>query len=112
MNKKSWDALPADLQEILRVAMRAVAADMYAQSYHLSSENLAVLAKDFPNVVIKTFPKPVIDAMRAANDELLAERAAADPLAREIIESQAAYLGKVRQWTAVSDQAYLDSLSD
>jgi TRAP-type mannitol/chloroaromatic compound transport system substrate-binding protein len=50
--------------------------------------------------------------MRKANDELLAERAAEDPLAKEIIESQAAYLKKVRAWTQISDQAYLNSLGD
>jgi TRAP-type mannitol/chloroaromatic compound transport system substrate-binding protein len=112
VNKKTWDGLPTDLQTILRVAMRAVAADMYAQSYHLSAENLALLARDFPEVTIKQFPREVLAAMRQANEELLAEAAAADPLAKEIIESQSAYLAKVRAWTAVSDQAYLNSLVD
>jgi TRAP-type mannitol/chloroaromatic compound transport system substrate-binding protein len=112
INKRKWDTLPPDLREILKTAMRAVAADMYAQSYHLSAENLAVLQQDFPEVKIRTFPKDVLEAMRRANDELLAERAAADPLAREIIDSQNAYLAKVRAWTGVSDQAYLNSLDD
>ena len=45
-------------------------------------------------------------------DELLAERSATDPLAKEIIESQHAYMKKARAWTQISDQAYLNSLGD
>ncbi len=109
INKKSWDKLPADLQEILRVAMRNAAYDMYIQSYHASSENWDKMKSEYPNIKVKTFPKDVIDALRKANAELLAERAAADPLAKEIIDSQAAYMKKARVWSEISDKAYLDS---
>lgn len=112
INKKSWNKLPPDLQEILRVAMRTAAYDMYIQSYHESAENWAKMKSEYPNIKVKTFPKDVMTALRKANDELLAERAAADPLAKEIIESQKNYQAKVRQWTNISDRAYLNSLSD
>jgi len=112
INKRSWDKLPADLQEILRVAMRAVDADMYARAYHDSALNWATMLQEYPEIQLRTFPKDVMAAMRKANDDLLAEFAAADPLAREIIDAQADYLAKVRAWTAISDQAYLNSLQD
>ena len=111
INKRSWDRLPEDLQEILRVAMRTAAYDMYIQSYHESSENLAVLDTEYPDVKIRTFPEDVMTALRIANDELLAEKAKEDPLAKEILESQASYLKKVRHWTDISDKAYLNSIS-
>jgi len=112
VNKKSWDKLPPDLQEILRVAMRAVDADMYARSYHDSAMNWAQMKQEYPDIQVRTFPKQVLAAMRKANDELLAEFAAADPLAKEIIDSQASYLAKARAWTTISDMAYLNSLED
>ncbi len=112
VNKKVWDKLPADLQEILRVAMRTAAYDMYAQSYHASAENWATMKTEYPNIKVKSFPKEVIAAMKKANDELLAERAAADPMAKKIIDSQAAYMKKARTWTDISDRAYLDTTSD
>jgi len=112
INKKKWDKLPEDLQEILRISMRTASYDMYIQSYHESAENWATMKTDFPDIKVKTFPKPVMDAMRKANDELLVERAEQSPLAKKIIESQAAYLKKVRVWTNISDRAYLDSLDD
>ncbi len=111
INKRSWDKLPADLQEILRVSMRTAAYDMYAQSYHASGENWATMKNEFPNIKVKTFPKEVIDAMRKANDELIAEAAAKDPMAKKIIDSQTAYLKKVRVWTEISDNAYINSQS-
>jgi TRAP-type mannitol/chloroaromatic compound transport system substrate-binding protein len=110
INKKKWDKLPEDLQEILRVAMRTASYDMYIHSYHESAENWATMKTDFPDIKVKTFPEPVLAAMRKANDELIIERAAQTPLAKKIIESQAAYLKKARVWTNISDRAYLDSL--
>jgi TRAP-type mannitol/chloroaromatic compound transport system substrate-binding protein len=110
VNKKVFDGLPADLQEILTVAMKAAAYDMYAQSYHESAVNWSTIKSDYPNVQIKTFPPDVLAALYKANQELLADRAANDPLAKEIIDSQAAYLAKARAWTKISDQAYLNSV--
>ena len=112
VNKKSWDRLPSDLQEILRVAMRTTAHDMYALSYHESALNWAAMKKEHPQIQVKTFPKDVLAAMRKANTQLLAERAARDPVAKEINDAQAAYTAKAREWTAISDQAYLNSLSN
>lgn len=111
INKRSWDKLPADLQEILRVAMRTAAYDMYIQSYHASSENWQTMQSEFPNIQVKSFPAEVTAAMQQANLELLAEKAAGDPLAKEILDSQASYLKKVRVWSQISDQAYLNALS-
>ena len=112
VNKKKFETLPADLQAVLKVAMKAAAYDMYSHSTHASSENWASIKKDYPNVKVKTFPPEVMAAMRKANDELLAEHAARDELAREILDSQRAYIEKARVWTNISDKAYLDSLSD
>ncbi|RTE64492.1 ABC transporter substrate-binding protein [Amphritea opalescens] len=112
INKKKYDSLPADLQQILKTAMRTAAYDMYIQSYHLSSENWATMKQEFPNIQVKSFPPAVLAAMRTANDELLAEKAAADPLAKRILESQAEYMKKVRVWTEISDKAYLDNVSN
>lgn len=112
INRQSWERLPPDLQEILRVAMRAAAADMYTLAYHKNAVNWATMQQEFPDIQIRTFPKPVLAALKKANDELLAEFAAADPLAREIIDSQADYLARARAWTAISDQAYLNSMRD
>ena len=110
VNKKKFEKLPADLQEILIAAMKLSAYDMYAHSYHESAVNWATMTKDYPNLKVRTFPDDVLQAMRKANEEILKERAAKDEVAKEIIESQAAYLRISRKWTEISDKAYIDSV--
>ena len=56
---------------------------------------------------IRTFPPEIIAAMKQANEDLLAESAANDPVFKEILESQNAYMKIARKWTEISDYAYL-----
>ncbi|KAA1174519.1 ABC transporter substrate-binding protein [Marinobacter salinexigens] len=111
VNQKTWNKLPADLQEILRVAMRTAAYDMYIQSTHESGVAWANMKEEYPDVTHKVFPPEVIEALRAATNKLLEQEAEKDELAREIINSQRGYLKQVRQWTNISDKAYLDSVA-
>ncbi|WP_150912075.1 TRAP transporter substrate-binding protein [Marinobacter halotolerans] len=111
INEKSWEKLPEDLQEILRVAMRAAAYDMYAQSMHLNGKAWAQMKENHPDVSHQTFPPEVINALRQATEKLLAEAAKNDELASQIINSQREYLEQIRQWTNISDKAYLNSVS-
>ena len=109
VNEKAYNKLPKDLQKILTVAMKAAAYDMYAQSYHESAKNLATLAKDYPNVKMRSFPEPVMNAIKATNASLLKEFAAKDPMTAEILKSLSDYQVKVRAWTNLSDRAYLET---
>lgn len=111
VNQKAYDKLPADLQAILKTAMRVSAYDMYIQTYHESAVNWAQMKQEFPDIQVRTFPAEVMAAMRTANAELLAEAAAKDPLAARIQQSQQDYMKQARGWTEISDQAYLNSLS-
>ena len=111
INQKAWNSLPSDLQEILRVAMRTAAYDMYIQSTHESGVAWDRMKEDYPDVTHKTFPPEVIEALRGATNKLLKEAAQEDELAKEIITSQHEYLQQVRQWTNISDKAYLDSVA-
>ena len=109
INKQAMEKLPEDLQAILKIAMREAAYNMYVHSYYESAESLSSIQEEYPDVKIKTFPPAVMDAMREANQELLAAEAKADPMAKKIQESQAAFLAKAREWTRISDSAYLKS---
>jgi TRAP-type mannitol/chloroaromatic compound transport system substrate-binding protein len=109
VNKRKFDSLPEDLQEILRIAMRTAAYDMYIHATHESGKNWASMKSEYPDVQVKDFPPEVMAAFKASNDKLLAEHAAKDALAKEIQMSQAAYLEQVRSWTDISHRAYLNS---
>lgn len=107
VNKRAFNKLPNDLQEILRVAMRVTAYDMYAENYAMSAEAWSKIATDYPNIKIKTLPASVISAMKQANDELLVEKTKNQPLLKEVLDSQAKFQAKVREWTKMSDYLYL-----
>ncbi|MDO6512623.1 TRAP transporter substrate-binding protein [Neptuniibacter sp. 2_MG-2023] len=112
VNQKSFSRLPKDLQQILKTAMRLAAYDMYINTQHESAANWSSMKSEYPDIQIKSFPTDVIKAMQKANNELLAEHAGKDPLAKRIQDSQAAYMAKARAWTEISDKAYLNSLSN
>src|SRR5690554_4628962 len=112
VNQKTWNKLPEDLQEILRVAMRTAAYDMYAKSTNDSADAWNRMQEDYPEVTHKVFPPEVIEALRETTHRLLEEEAEKDPLAREIITSIREYLAGVRKWTNISDKAYLNSVAD
>ena len=50
---------------------------------------------------------PVLPALKKATNELLDEESAKDPLVKEIVESQRAFLKKASEWTKISDYAYI-----
>lgn len=112
VNKKAYDSLPKDLQAILTTAMKLAAYDMHTQSTHESGKNLAAIQKEYPNVKLRTFPKDVMNKIRAANAELLVELSAKDPKTKEILDSINNYQDQVRAWTNFSDRAYLDSFDE
>ena len=107
VNKKKFDKLSDKNKAILKTAMRVAAYDMYIQNYDMSAKAWDKIKTDFPNIKIKTFPKPVMDAMKKANTELLAEKVKGHPLLKEVLDSQAAYMKKAREWTKMSDYLYL-----
>ncbi len=112
VNKEVFDSLPPHLQEILTTAMQSAAIDMYSRSYHVSAVNLAKIRTDFPDIKIKTFSPEILSEFKAANQRLLDETAAKDPQFKEIRDSQQTYLEIVRQWTMISDFAYLKSVEN
>ena len=110
VNKKVWEELPADLREIMRVAMRTASYDMLVHSQHANAEAWANIKEEYPNVQIKKFPEEIFQAMHEANEKLLKEAAANNEQAAKIVKSQQEYLEKSRAYTDISERAYLNTM--
>ncbi len=108
VNEKTMKKLPADLQQILKTAMRVSAYDMYFKSQYMSSENWATMKKEYPNIKVKTMPKPVLQELKKINDKLIKDLETKSPLLKETIESQRAYQKKAREWSKMSDYQYIN----
>ncbi len=73
----------------------------------MSADAWAKMKQVNPNIKVMTFPKSVMDAMKKANDELIAEKEKGHPLLKKILDSQKAFQAKSRKWTEMSDYLYL-----
>lgn len=110
-NKEKMDSLPPYAQAILRNAAKLTAYNMATLSTHESANNWASMLAEYPNIKVKEFPAEVLAALKKSNDDLIAKEAARSPLAKKIIDSQAAYLTKARAWTAIGEQAFLNTVA-
>ncbi len=111
VNRKKFDGLPKDLQEILKSSMMNASFMMLCQSQHENALMWEQMKKEYPDIQIKTFPKDVMDALKKATAQAYEEESAKDALFKEVHESQKAYLAKTRECTKIGDLAYLNSLS-
>lgn len=107
ISKKAFNSLPPEYQAILKAAIKTASADMYFDNFAQSAKAWAAMKTEFPNIRVMTFPEPVLMAMKKATDEVLDGYAAKDPLFKEVLESQRAFLRSAREWTRMSEQYYL-----
>ena len=107
INTKKFEKLPDDLKEIMLNAIRLSAYDMYIQNYDMNATAWQQMKAGYPNIQIKTLPKAIMDEMKKVNKELRNEMGAKSPLLKEVLDSQDAYMKKVREWTIISDYLYL-----
>jgi TRAP-type mannitol/chloroaromatic compound transport system substrate-binding protein len=112
INQRAYKKLPPEYQEMLQVAMRAATADMYSENFAASANAWAKMKTEYPNIKIKTFPLPVLKAMKKATDEILNGYAAKDPQFRLILESQRKFMKKARKWTMISEYNYLKTCEE
>jgi len=112
INQEAYDKLPEKYKEILKVAMKVSAYDMYIENYHMSSEAWSSMKQDYPNIKVKTFPDEVISAMVDSYDDLVSQYKSENAMFKKIMESQESYMDKAREWTHISDYLYLKSISD
>ncbi len=112
INRKAFDKLPKNLQAIVKVAMQAVAADFSYEHFDMNVKALKKLKSEFKDVKIMQFPKPVLQAMKKANDEIVAELEKKGGLTKEIIDSQRKYQQNGREWTKISEYYYLKNMFD
>ncbi len=112
INKRAFKKLPKDLQQILLTAIKAVSYDMFYENFDASATAWAKMKQEFPNIKVKTFPKPVLKAMKKATDEVLQRYAKQDPLFKEILNSQKEYMKKARAWSKISEYDYIKTCKE
>ena len=101
MNKDKWDAL-TDAQ---RTAIEVSCADanLYAMGAAAGAQSEVLDEFRANGVDVKRFPDSVMEALRAAADEVYAEQSAEDEMFKRVIDSYRAYAASYSEYQALSD---------
>ena len=108
VNGDAFNSLPADLQAIVESATRTINQDMLDE---YTARNNAALQElvDKHGVELRPLPREVLNGLREATGEVLAEMAAADPMVKKVYESQQAFKEGVMEYHKVSEEAMYDA---
>lgn len=104
VNREKFNALRDDLKAILINAMRYTAIKMSAKFTHENIVALDKIKKENPNVKFLSFPKDVMDRLKAENEKLLESIAKENPLFAKILQSQKDYIQKVRKFNKAQSE--------
>jgi TRAP-type mannitol/chloroaromatic compound transport system substrate-binding protein len=110
INKEAFEALPKDLQVLVRNAIRVANQDMLADFTAKNNRALEQLVKEH-GVQLRKFPDDVLKKLKTLSDEVVAEEAAKDPMAQKVYDSFVKFRDQATAWHAVSEQAYMNARS-
>ena len=107
INKQAFEALPNDLQAIVKTACAVANHEMLAEYTSRNNDALQTLVNKH-NVQVRRFPDDVLEKLRGLSDQVVKELAQQDAFATEVYESFARYRDKAANWSEYSERAYLN----
>ncbi|NOX09311.1 MAG: TRAP transporter substrate-binding protein [Gammaproteobacteria bacterium] len=108
INQEAFEALPKDLQSIVKNASRVANQDMLAEYTARNNAALDTLVNKH-KVDLRKFPDDVLNRLRQISDEVVADVANNDPLSKEVYDSFRKFRKQVMAWHDVSERAYLNA---
>jgi len=108
INKEALEALPEDLQVLVRTAIRVANQDMLADFTAKNNRALEQLVNDH-GVELRKFPDDVLNKIKALSDEVVAEEASKDEITKKVFDSFVKFRDQATKWHQVSEQAYLNA---
>ncbi|WP_199610965.1 TRAP transporter substrate-binding protein [Flocculibacter collagenilyticus] len=105
INEKAYNALPKDLQAIVKVAARAANQDMLDE---YTARNISALKQlqAQENVQLRALPDSVMTALRETTQQVIAEQAAQDPQLNKVWQSYSSFYKEVRAFHSLTEQQY------
>lgn len=108
INRESFEALPPDLQAIVRQAARASSQDMLDEYTARNNEALRSLIDD-SGVMLRRLPDDVLRALWEGTRRSLDKLVANDPMAAKVYASYSEFYRNVRDYHHISEQAYINA---
>jgi len=110
INEAAFNELPADLQSIVRNAIKVANGDMLAEYTARNQQALQTLINKH-GVELRHFPDSVLKELKTISEQVVEEEAKGDALSAKVWASQKAFRDQVIQWTEVSEFAYIRARS-
>ncbi|MTI50577.1 MAG: TRAP transporter substrate-binding protein [Alcanivorax sp.] len=107
INKEKWDALPEDLQAIVKSAAEAENQHIYDEFTARNAEALKQLV-DEHGVELRRLPDEVLQALEKTSQEAVEDLVAGNDQARRIYESYRDFRDSVMPYIAVAEQSALN----
>lgn len=107
VNKDSLEALPADLQAIVKYASRAANQDMLDEYTARNNKALTSLIDDH-GVQLRRLPDDVLLALWRGTQEVMEILVESDPMAAKVYASYSEFYKGVRNYHHISEQAYIN----
>jgi TRAP-type mannitol/chloroaromatic compound transport system substrate-binding protein len=107
INKAKWDALPDDLQAIVKSAAEAENQHIYDEFTARNAEALKQLV-DEHGVELRRLPDEVLQALEKTSQEAVEDLVAGNEQARRIYESYRGFRDSVMPYIAVAEQSALN----
>ena len=111
INAQALQALPEDLQAIVRTTAQAVTLDMMATFTAYNHDALTALLEKH-EVVLKRFPEEVLEVLREHARAAVEEEASRNEISRRVYESYRGFHEKAKWITHITDDAFLRTRSE
>ncbi len=106
INQDAFQSLTPDLQKIVEVAARAINQDVLDEFTAKNNASLRALIEEH-EVELRQFPDDVLIRLREISNEVLDELAETSEHAQKIVDSYRTFQAEVREWSKISEDAYL-----
>lgn len=107
VNKQSLEALPEDLQAIVKYAARASSQEMLDEYTARNNAALQSLINDH-NVQLRRLPDDVLRALWQGSQQVMSALVSSDPMAAKVYASYSEFYKGVRNYHHISEQSYIN----
>lgn len=106
VNQEAFEALPLDLQEVVRTACKAGALDMLSEFTARNGESLKQIKAG--GTQVRPLPDDVLEELKQITQVVLEEMAAEDEMFAKAYGSFRRFYEQVSEWTEISERYYLN----
>jgi TRAP-type mannitol/chloroaromatic compound transport system substrate-binding protein len=105
-NKETFEALPQDLQAIMRTAASSVSASM-ADQFRVQNSNALVTLLDEHGVELRQFPDDLTAELYDVSQDIIDELGRSSEIGQRILASYRAFEAHIKDYQDISEEAYI-----